>query len=168
LPVSVAALTVTGAVPVEVKVTERVADVFTVILPNARLAALMFSVGTAAFNCRVKLFVMPPALAVKAADWAVLTDDTVAVKPTLVAFAGTVTVAGTTTAESLLNKLTLNPPLGAAALNVTVQASVPDPVIDPLLQEIPLNAATAVAATPVPLKLITALPLVEELLVTVI
>ena len=168
MPVSAAVLIVTGAVPVEVKVTERVVAVFTVILPNAKLVVLMLSVGTAAFNCRVKLLVMPPALAVRAADCTVLTDDTVAVKPALVAFAGTVTEVGTITAESLLDRLTLNPPLGAAALNVTVQASVPDPVIDTLLQEIPLNAAVGVAVTPVPLKLITALPLVEELLVTVI
>jgi hypothetical protein len=87
---------------------------------------------------------------------------------TLAAFAGTVSVAGTITAESLLDKLILSPPVGASSLNVTVQASVPDPVIDPLLQESPLNAAAGVAATPVPLKLIRALPLVEELLVTVI
>ena len=167
VPVTVAALTVTGAVPVDVKVTDCVDAVFTVTLPKATLVALILNVGTTAFNCRVKLLVMPPALAVRAADCAVLTDDTVAVKPALIAFAGTVTAAGTTTAESLLDRLTLAPPLGAAALNVTVQASVPDPVIDPLLQENPLNAATAVAATPEPLKLTTAVPLVEELLVMV-
>ena len=56
LPVSVAALIVTGAVPLEVKVTDcGVAAVFTTTLPKARLVALTLSVGTAAFNCRAKL-----------------------------------------------------------------------------------------------------------------
>ena len=165
VPVSVAALTVTGAVPVEVKVTERVADVFTVILPNAKLAALMFSVGTAAFNCKAKLLVTPPALAPSVAVCEEETHDTVAAKLALVAFAGTVTDTGTVTAESLLDNLTLSPPLGAAALNVTVQASVPDPVIDPFLQENSLN--TAAAGTPVPLSPITAVPPVEEVLIMV-
>jgi hypothetical protein len=98
----------------------------------------------------------------------VVTDETVAVKAALVAFAGTVTVAGTVTAMLLLERLILRPPLGAAALSVTVQASVPAPVMDALLQEIPLNAAeTPVAAVPVPLRAIVAVPLVEELLVMV-
>ena len=56
VPVSVAVLTVTGAVPVDVKVTDcGVAAVFTTTLPNARLVTLTVSVGTAAFNCRAKL-----------------------------------------------------------------------------------------------------------------
>ena len=76
-------------------------------------------------------------------------------------------MAGTFTAELLLDRLTLSPPLGAAELSVTVQASVADPVIDPLVHERPLNAAAVevAAATPVPLRLITAVPFVEELLV---
>ena len=45
-PVSAAALIVTGAVPVDVKVTDRVAAVFTTTLLNATLVALMLSVGT--------------------------------------------------------------------------------------------------------------------------
>jgi NhaP-type Na+/H+ or K+/H+ antiporter len=97
-----------------------------------------------------------------------LTGEMVAVNPALVAPAGTVTVAGTVTAALLLDRLTLRPPLGAAAFSVTVQASVPDPVMDALLQESALNAASGVAAVPVPLRLITAVPLVEELLMTVI
>lgn len=97
-----------------------------------------------------------------------VTDKTVAVKAALVAFAGTVTVAGTVTAALLLDRLILRPPLGAAALSVTVQASVPDPVMDALLQESALSAAeTPVAAVPVPLRAITAVPLAGELLVMV-
>ena len=160
LPVSVAALTVTGAVPVEVKVTECVTAVFTVILPNVRLVVLMLSVGTAAFNCRTTLLETPPSLASNVTVSGFVTHDTIAVKLALVAFAGTVTVAGTFTAVPLLDRFTLNPPLGAAALNVTVQTSVADPVIDPLLQESPLSAAAA--ASPVPLSPITALLFTEE------
>ena len=51
-PASVAPLIVTGAVPVEVKVTDWVVGVLTKTLPNATFVALMLSVGTAAFNCR--------------------------------------------------------------------------------------------------------------------
>ena len=80
-------------------------------------------------------------LAVRVTVCAVATDDTVAVNPALVAFAGTVTVAGTATAALPLDTLTLRPPLGAAALSVTVQESVPEPIMDPVLQESALSAA---------------------------
>ena len=50
-PVTAAALTVTGAVPVEVKVTAcSVVAVFTATLPKVKLVALMLSAGTDAFN----------------------------------------------------------------------------------------------------------------------
>jgi hypothetical protein len=89
----------------------------------------------------------------------------VAVNPALAAPAGTVTVAGTVAAGLLLMRLTVNPPLGAAAFSVTVQASVPVPVIDPLLQ---LKAfSTGGAAVPVPLKLMAVVDPVEELLVSI-
>ncbi len=45
VPVSAAELMVTGAVPVEVKVTDCVDAVFTVTLPNVRLAALTVNCG---------------------------------------------------------------------------------------------------------------------------
>ena len=135
VPVNAAELMVTGAVPVEVNVTGSVDAVFTVTLPNARLAGLMVNVGTAAFSCRVKVLETPPALAVSVTACAVETDDTVAVNPALVALAGTTTVTGTVTAALLLVKDTLTPPLPAGPLSVTVQASVPDPVMDALLHE---------------------------------
>jgi hypothetical protein len=91
-----------------------------------------------------------------------VTDDTVAVNPALLASAGTVTVAGTVTAALLLARLTLKPPVPAAAVSVTVQLSLPDPVIDALLQESALNVPAP--AVPVPVRLITAVPLVDELL----
>jgi hypothetical protein len=63
-PVSVAPLILTGAVPVEVKVTDCVADVLTTTLPNATLVALMLSASIAALSCREKLLNTLPALAV--------------------------------------------------------------------------------------------------------
>jgi hypothetical protein len=74
-------------------------------------------------------------------------------------------VLGTVTAELLLDRFTISPPLGAEAVSVTVQASVPDPVMTPLLQDSALNAAGA--AVPAPLRLITVELPVEELLVMV-
>lgn len=162
VPVNIAELMVTGAVPVDVKVTDCVAVEFTSTLPNGTLVTLMLSVGTAAFNCRAKPSETPPALAVRVAACAVATEDTVAVNEALVALAGTVTVAGNVTAALLLARLTLNPPLAAAAFSVTVQASVPDPVMDVLLQE---NAVST--GVPVPLRLIIAVALAEELLAMV-
>jgi hypothetical protein len=162
VPVRVPELIVTGAVPVEVSVTGSVEAVFNVTLPNAKLAGLTVRVGTAAFSCRVKVLETLPALAVRVTACAVVTEDTVAVNPAVVAFAGITTVAGTVTAALLLVRPTLKPPLPAAALSVTVQVSLPEPVIDPLLQDNPLNAPDP--AAPVPVRLITAVPLVDELL----
>ena len=145
-PVIASALIVTGTVPVEAKYTTcGFATVFVATLPKATLVALICSVGIAAFNFRPKISETLPCFAVSTTACAVVTDDTVAVNAALVAFAGTVTVAGTLTAALLLARLTLNPPLGAAALSFTVQASVPDPIMDPLLQETAFNT-TAVAA----------------------
>ena len=62
--------------------------------------------------------------------------------PTLVALAGTITDAGTVTAGLLLDRFTCMPPSAAAVLKIKVQASVPDPVIEPLLQEKELNTGT--------------------------
>ena len=162
VPVSVPELMVTGPVPVEVNVTGSVDGVFTVTLPNARLVGLTVKVGTPAFSCRAKVLEMPPALAVRVTACAVVTDATVAVNPALLALAGTTTVAGTVTAALLLVRPTLRPPLPAAAVRVTVQLSLPDPVMDALLQESALNAPDT--AVPVPVRPITAVPLVDELL----
>ena len=87
---------------------------------------------------------MPFALAVSVAVCAVLTADTVAEKLALVAPAATVTDAGTDTAELLLARFAANPPLPAAALSVTVQLSVPAPVMEPLVQVRPERAGVAV------------------------
>ena len=76
-----------------------------------------------------------------------MTAVAVAVKLALAAPAVTVTEVGTVTAELLLDRLTVNPPLGAAALSATVQVSVPAPVIVPLVhlneERAAVGAATA-------------------------
>jgi hypothetical protein len=133
-PVTVAELTVTAAVPVDDKIKVCVVGVLTETLPNGTLVALMLSVGTAAFNWSENPIEAPPALAVRVAVCAVLTDDTVAVNPVLVEVAGTVTEEGSVTALLLLERLTTAPPLGADPVNVTVHASVPAPVMDELVQ----------------------------------
>ena len=162
VPVSVGELMVTGAVPLELSVTGSVDGVFSVTLPNARLGRLTVNPGTAAFNSSAKVFDVPPVFAVRVTDCAVVTDVTVAVKPVLVAFAGTTTAAGTVTDVLLLLNPTLTPPLPAAELSVTVHASLPAPVSDALLQERELNVPDT--AVPVPLNPTTAVPLVDELL----
>lgn len=171
VPVSVVALTVTEAVPVDVKVTDCVELVFTVTSPKARLVALRLSAGiaveTVAFNCSAKLLETLPAVAVSVAVCEVVTDDTVAANSMLVALPGIVTVAGTVTAALLLDRLTLKPSLGAAALSATVHVSVPAPVMDSLLQESELSVAAVTAVTPVPFSAIVVVLLVEELLVMV-
>lgn len=84
---------------------------------------------------------------------------------TLVAFASTITVLGAVTAELLFDRLTSSPPLGDAEVNVTVHPSAPDPVMAAVLHCSTLNAAGG--AVPVPLTTITAVLLVDELLVMV-
>jgi hypothetical protein len=85
-----------------------------------------------------------------------------AVKLALVAPAVTVTEAGTVTELLLLATLTVKPPLPAAALSETEQASVPAPVMDEFVQVRPVSTGT-----PVPLRLMGAEPLVDELLTMV-
>ena len=171
-PVSEAELMVTGAVPVELRVTDCVAAVLTCTFPKATLEVLRLSVAppefdpVAAFKFKVKPLETVPAVAVRLTAWSELTDETVAANPALVALAGTATVAGTVTAALLLEMLTVSPALGAAPFNVTVQASVPDPVMDALLQERELSTAVP-DSEPLPCRLIVAVWLLEELSVMV-
>jgi hypothetical protein len=153
---------VIGAVPIEVRVTDWVAVVFSVTLPNERLGELTLSAGTTAFNCTANLWVALPAFAVIVADWAVLTDDMVAVNAALLVLAGTTTDAGTLTALLLLERLTLNPLPDAAALSVTVQESVPEPVIDAVPHDRAVKDAGA--AVPLPVRLTAVFGLAVELL----
>ena len=97
LPDTAIELTVTGAVPLEVRVTVCVVELFTETAPKAMLLEFTFSVGVPAFNCRETLFEVLPAVAVRLADCELLTEATFAVNAAVVAAAGTVTVAGTVT-----------------------------------------------------------------------
>jgi len=114
------------------------------------------------------VWVTVPALAVRVAIWAAFTPAMVAVKETLDVPAGTVTEAGTVRAALLLVKLTLIPPLGAAALRATEQASVPVPVKESLEHVKELSAgAVSAERVPVPFKPIESAPSFGELVVTV-
>jgi hypothetical protein len=125
------------------------------------VVALMLNVGVYAFSCRANVLDTLLAFAVTVTACAVDTEATVAVNEVAVAFAGTVTVAGTVTEALLLDRPTANPPDGAAEVSVTVQASVPEPVMDDVLQVIPLNAAVTV---PVPVRArVEVFPLAELL-----
>jgi hypothetical protein len=99
---------------------------------------------------------MPPALAESVTVCAEVKDETVALKLALVALAGTVTLAGTATVALLLDRITFSPLLPAAALKLTVQASVPAADIDPLMQDRALNVPGD--ATPEPLIFTTTFP----------
>lgn len=161
-PVTVTALTVMGSAPLEVSVIVCVAVVFRLTSPNEMLVALRLSAALAAFNWRAKVFETVPAIAERVTVCAELTDDTVAEKLALEAPAATVTEDGTVTAELLLEIPTVKPPLAAAAFKATVQASVPAPVMDELVQDSAVSTGT-----PVPLSdMVVELP-VDELLVTV-
>src|SRR5579863_1547356 len=90
------------------------------------------------------------------------TAETVEGKLAVFASAGTVTEAGTVTALLLLAKLMAKPSVVAAVFNVTVQLSVPAPVIELLTQ---LSAVST--GTPVPVNATEELVPVEELLLIV-
>ena len=151
-PVSIPALMVSGAVPEEVRVTDSgVAAVFTATLPNAMLLVLRLRLGVAVTggilgcNSTAKVFETLFVVAVRVAVCVLVTGAVVAEKATLVALAGTVTVAGRATAGLLLERLTLSPPTPAAALRFTVQELEPPAGIAELVQ------ANAVSM-PVPLN----------------
>ena len=132
VPPMAASLTVTGAVPVELSVIDCVAGVFTATLPNDTLAALTPSVGVPGPTSNAKLAELSPDFAVKVTVSDVLDAVTVALKLAEFAPAATVNEEGTVTAELLLERLTVNPPVPAATFRLTVQGSVPDTAIDPL------------------------------------
>jgi hypothetical protein len=152
------ALTVTAAVPVELRTNDCVAGVFTGTLPNAMLPTLVLNVGMDAFSSRAKLVMLLFALAVMVAVCLDLTAWAIAVKLALAAPAGIVTEAGTVTALLLLASFTFKPPLAAAAFRVTAQLSEPFPVIDSAAQ-----VRLLAVEIPVPPRVITVAP-VEELL----
>ena len=76
-------------------------------------------------NCRAKVLLVLPEVAVSVAVCDEVTAATVALKPALVDPEATATLDGTVTEELELDSDTLKPPLGAAPLNVTVHESLP-------------------------------------------
>ena len=161
VPDTDAALTVTAELPVADRTTVCVAGMLATTSPKSMLVVLALRVDVPRFSCMATLWVAPPALAVTVAVSAEFTGEMLAVKPALDAPAGTMIEAGTLTSELLLNSVTANPPLAAAAFNVTVQLSVPDPVMERFAQLSPVNIGTPVPLTPINIEL----PL-AELLVT--
>ena len=161
VPVTVAPLTVTVARPVDVSVTIRVVVTLTGTSPKATLAAPMPRVGSAAFNCKVKVSVTGPAHAVRIAVWAVETAVTFNVNCVLDVFGCTNAAVVVVTAALLLEMPTLKPAAGAGPLSVTVHTSVPVPPIDALAQ-----VKAERMGSPEPLSGIVAVPLMEELLET--
>ena len=105
------------------------------------------------FRVRVAVTEAPFNVPVTVAFWLVLTLAAVAVKITVLDPAGTVTEAGTVRAVLLLLSVTGVPPLGAAALRVTVQFDVPRDVIERGLhvRELSVNGVPTVTVPPVPL-----------------
>ena len=159
VPESDVELIVTAAFPVEDSVSVCVSALLTATSPKSILLALRFSVDIEELSCSVIASATPPAEAVNVADWGVVTGEAFAVKFALLAPAATVTEPGTLTNGLLLTRLTTNPPLGAAAFNVTAQLSATEPVIDELTQVTPFNTGTPVPLSPTTIEL----PL-EELL----
>jgi hypothetical protein len=154
-------LIVTDVVPDEVSVTDWYSGLPSVTSPKATLVDCSVRIDVAAPRLISMLTGPPPDDAVSVAIWAVLTAQTVAVKVFEVAFEATFTIDGTDTARLLLDRYTALLLVPAAALSVTVQMSVPAPVIDALVQLRPLTTAC-----PVPLTLIDDVSPVEELLVS--
>ena len=112
-PVIATELIVTDDVPEEVNVIDCSAGELINTLPKGRLDALAVNIALAGPSCTVKVFAIPPAVAVSVADWLVLALFTVAEKDALIAPDGTVTLAGTVTEELLLESDTAKPVSGA-------------------------------------------------------
>ena len=128
------AVMVTGAVPLEVNITDIVTAVPTATLPNASEAVLARSAGTTGLSCIVKLSEMELALADNVAACGVVTEETVAVNDAEDAPDGTVTLTGTATALLLLPRVT-RVPLDAVELSVTVHVVNPWPINELLSHE---------------------------------
>jgi hypothetical protein len=127
------------------------------------LVALMLRVGVAVPSCREKVCELLEVDAVRVAVCAVLTAVAVAVKLAEVAPLAIWTDGGTVTAELLLARFTLMPPVGALLLTVTEHASVAAPLRELAVQ---LNDDTdgRITIVPVPLSpTVSGLPLVALL-----
>jgi hypothetical protein len=151
VPLTVAELTVSAADPVDVSMIDCATGVFTTTEPNPIAVAFRLIAATAGFSCNEIAFEELPVLDVTVAVCAVLTHAAFAIKVAVLVVAGTVIEVGTVTALLLLARFTTKPPVGADPDKLTVQASVVDPVIEVLLQVIPL--IVGVTVVPFPLML---------------
>ncbi len=124
-----------GQVPTDLIVTNCFVAVFNVVLPNARLDVLTLIVETTAPRLRLNAADAPAEEAVNVTFCAVPTAETRAVNAALVDPAASVTVAGATTVVLLLDRLIIDPPVGAAELRATLQVSFTIPLTDALVQE---------------------------------
>jgi hypothetical protein len=112
--------------------------------------------GAAGFIVRAKVFITDPEVAASVAVCADRTVATVAVKPTLADPDGTVTLAGTVTDRLLVEIVTASPPLPAAPVKLTVQATEPGEVTELEPHERALSTeeiCVIVTALPVPVPL---------------
>jgi len=149
-------------VPVFVKVTICTVGIFRPTSPNETLVVSTASVPAEVVNCREKVLDTEPATAERVTFCVEVTDEIVAVKLAVEEPAATAIELGTVTAELLLERPTVNPPLAAAVFKTTVQESVPAPAMDEFVHE---NAAST--GTPVPLSDMVLEPPVDESLVNV-
>lgn len=131
----------------------RATGVLTGVDPNAMLPALELIVETMAVRLRANVVDEPEELAVNVALCADPTAETLAVNAALVAPAGTVTWAGTTTFALLLERLTAVPVVGAAAVSLTVHESFTNPATEALVHDRELTpVAPNMAAEPPAVK----------------
>ena len=100
-----------------------------------------------ALAARSKLWELPFKLAVRSADVLVLTAATVAVNEPLAFVAAITRFAGTVTPPLLLDKVTVRPPGGAGADNVTMHVEFPGAFTVPGEQLRPLGTARTVRPT---------------------
>lgn len=174
VPVRVAELMVTGRMPEDFNVNDCVDGVPTVTSPKDKLVALKPRLaepplgvgGAAGFSCMTSVCETPPALAVSVTDCVLLTVDTTALNPVVVAPVRTVTADGTETNWLSLERLTTNG-LVAGALKVTVHAFVSDELREGVPQETALSVGTSVVTLPMPARPTTAIGEVAESLFTV-
>ena len=148
----------------ELRVNVWVTAVFTASLPKLKLVALTPSVGTTATSDNVKVFELLDVDAVNVTVCAVVTAVAVAVKLAPFVPPAICTDGGTVTAELLLAKFTVIPPVGAFALTVTVHVSVAAPVSE-LVAQLSDWTDGKMAMVPVPLSATVIVPPLVALLV---
>jgi hypothetical protein len=128
-PEVVAEVIVTGAVPVEVRVSDWVDTEFNAACPKE--TELAFALRTDADGpegvpiCKLKDAEDPSPVAVNVVSCPEATAEIVALKFALEVCSGTVISPGTATAALELERVTFSPPLGAFRLSFTAHASVP-------------------------------------------